>query len=170
VRARRTAPGLLLAALLLTSGCGGDASPADAAPALVTRLEGVDAAIAAGDFDRARTALRALSTSAARAERAGDLADGQADRINDAVAALLAQLPDEATTEEPTPSEPTPSQPTPSEPTPPEPTTESTPEPSQSSEPAPAEEEPKPDKGHGKDKDRDKEKKDDDDDEADEDD
>jgi hypothetical protein len=163
VRARRTAPGLLLAALLLTSGCGGDASPADAAPALVTRLEGVDAAIAAGDFDRARTALRALSTSAARAERAGDLADGQADRIDDAVAALLAQLPDEATTEEPTPSEPTPSEPTPAAPT-----TESTPEPSQNSEPAPAEEEPKHDKGHGKDKDRDKEKKDDD--EADEDD
>ena len=158
MRARRTAPGLLLAALLLTSGCGGDASPADAAPALVTRLEGVDAAIAAGDFDRARTALRALSTSAARAERAGDLADGQADRIDGAVAALLAQLPDEDTTEEPTPSEPTPS----------EPTTESTPEPSQNSEPAPAEEEPKHDKGHGKDKDRDKEKKDDD--EADEDD
>jgi outer membrane biosynthesis protein TonB len=163
VRARRTAPGLLLAALLLTSGCGGDASPADAAPALVTRLEGVDAAIAAGDFDRARTALRALSTSAARAERAGDLADGQADRIDGAVAALLAQLPDEATTEEPTPSEPTPSQPTPAAPT-----TESTPEPSQNSEPAPAEEEPKHDKGHGKDEDRDKEKKDDD--EADEDD
>jgi outer membrane biosynthesis protein TonB len=158
VRARRTAPGLLLAALLLTSGCGGDASPADAAPALVTRLEGVDAAIAAGDFDRARTALRALSTSAARAERAGDLADGQADRIDGAVAALLAQLPDEATTEEPTPSEPTPAAPT----------TESTPEPSQNSEPAPAEEEPKHDKGHGKDKDRDQEKKDDD--EADEDD
>jgi outer membrane biosynthesis protein TonB len=163
VRARRTAPGLLLAALLLTSGCGGDASPADAAPALVTRLEGVDAAIAAGDFDRARTALRALSTSAARAERAGHLADGQADRIDDAVAALLAQLPDEATTEEPTPSEPTPSEPTPAAPT-----TESTPEPSQNSQPAPAEEEPKHDKGHGKDKDRDKEKKDDD--EADEDD
>jgi outer membrane biosynthesis protein TonB len=158
VRARRTVPGLLLAALLLTSGCGGDASPADAAPALVTRLEGVDAAIAAGDFDRARTALRALSTSAARAERAGDLADGQADRIDDAVAALLAQLPDEATTEEPTPSEPTPAAPT----------TESTPEPSENSEPAPAEEEPKHDKGNGKDEDRDKDKKDDD--EADEDD
>jgi outer membrane biosynthesis protein TonB len=151
VRARRTGPGLLLAALLLTSGCGGDASPADAAPALATRLEGVDAAIAAGDFDRARTALTALSTSAARAERAGDLADTQADRIHDAVAALLAQLPDEATTGEVTPPEPTPAGPT----------TETTPEPSGKSEPAPAEEEPKPDKGNGKHQDRDKDEKDD---------
>ena len=99
---RRTAPALLLAALLLATGCGADPSPADAAPELATRLDSVDAAIAAGNYNRARTALEALAASAVRAERTGDLDESQADRIAAAVNALLAELPDEATPEEPT--------------------------------------------------------------------
>ena len=56
MRVRRTPLGLLLAGLLLTAGCGADRSPVEAVPELGTRLDRVDAAIADGDHDRARTA------------------------------------------------------------------------------------------------------------------
>lgn len=164
---RRTAPALLLAALLLATGCGADPSPADAAPELATRLDSVDAAIAAGNYNRARTALEALAASAVRAERTGDLDESQADRIAAAVNALLAELPDEATPEEPTGEpdvEPTPSDATPSEPTESTPSAPETsvPETSEGSEPEPSEEEPKDDKAKGK-KDEKKKTKDTDD-------
>jgi hypothetical protein len=161
VRARRrTAPALLLAALLLATGCGADPSPADAAPELATRLDSVDAAIAAGNYNRARTTLEALAASAVRAERAGDLDESQADRITNAVNALLAELPDEASRKEPTGEsdvEPTPSEATPSEAIPSERTETtpsapetSTPETSEDSEPKPSQKEPKNDKTEGK--------------------
>jgi hypothetical protein len=167
VRARRTAPTLLLAALLLATGCGADPSPADAAPELATRLDSVDAEIAAGNYNRARTTLEALAESAVRAERAGDLDESQADRIAAAVSALLAELPDEATRKEPTgesdvepPSVVTPSEPTENATIAPEPSDGS--EDSEGSEPAPSEEEPKDDKTERK-KDEKKKTKDTDD-------
>ena len=106
MRARRTPLGLLLAGLLLTTACGADRSPVEATPELGARLDRVDAAIADGDLDRARTALKALATSTDRALDAGDLSDEQAARIDDAVAALLDRLPDATPTDEPTSSSP----------------------------------------------------------------
>jgi ribosomal protein S20 len=82
----------LLLVTALSAGCGGDRSAADAVPALSTRLDKVDAAIVDHDDAAARAALKSLAATADRAERAGDLDEDQAARIDDAVAALLARL------------------------------------------------------------------------------
>jgi ribosomal protein S20 len=81
---------------LVVSGCGSDSTPADEVPALATRLDRVDAAIAAGDDARARTALRALTEATTRSQEAGDISSDQADRIVAAATELLARLPEEA--------------------------------------------------------------------------
>ena len=150
MRARRTPLRLVLAGLLLTSACGADRSPVEAAPELGTRLDRVDAAIADGDLDRARTALKALATSTDRALDAGDLSDEQAARIDDAVAALLDRLPGATPTDDPTPSSPSPSeQETEQEPEQETETTPSAPETSQSTAPEKTPKPPKPPKGKG---------------------
>ena len=96
LRNRRTAAALAMTVLLLGAGCGDEESPAEAAPELSARLEKVDAAIEDEDYARARDAVRALVNDTAQAEVAGDISDEQADRILQAAAALLDQLPDQA--------------------------------------------------------------------------
>ena len=91
---RRSALWLSIGVLLFGAGCGGHPTPADAAPELATRLERVDDAIAAGDYDQARTAVTALVMATGQAEDAGDITGDQADQILAAAAELLAQLPD----------------------------------------------------------------------------
>lgn len=108
---RRRLVAAVACALLLT-GCGADPAPADAVPALSDRLEQVDAAVAADDPERIRTAVDRLVATAEQARDSGQLDDGQVDAIAAAAEALLAELP------EPEPA--TPSTPETSAPAPPE--------------------------------------------------
>jgi hypothetical protein len=85
--------------LLFAASCGSHTTPGDAAPELATRLEKIDSAIAAGDYDRARTAVTALVMATGKAEDAGDITGDQADQILAATAELLAQLPPTSPTE-----------------------------------------------------------------------
>lgn len=127
-----TAAGVLLVSSML-GGCGGDAPAGEQVPALGQRLARVDAAVEAGDYAQARTAVEALVNDTAQAKVAGDLSDEQAERVLDAAADVLARLP--ASTPSPAPSPAT---------TSPSPST-SLPAPSGSSSPGPA-------KGKGGDK------------------
>lgn len=99
---RRTTWGVAPVLLLVLAGCGsGDAPAAE----LDARLQAVDDAIVAGRLAVAREELGALGEETAGALEDGDLEEAQAERILDAVQALLEALPagdTEAPVEEPT--------------------------------------------------------------------
>lgn len=130
---------LSLCAVLL-AGCGGESSPADAAPELADRLARVDRAVATGDETRIRERVESLITATEAARDSGRLDPEQADRILTAADALISRLP----AEEPPPSSPSPSPPS-SSPTPDEDAEEQEEEPK----PAPHEKHEKPGKGKG---------------------
>jgi hypothetical protein len=125
---------------VLAAGCGGDSTPADAAPELAEQLARVDRAVTTGDEARIRERVESLVAATEAARDAGRIDDEQADRILTAADALLGRLPAEEPASEP-PSPP-PSPPT----TPPSPEDE---------------DEDKPEK-HGKDKKDEKDEKDED--------
>lgn len=138
-----------LAAILL-AGCGGESSPADAAPALADQLAGVDRAVAAGDEERIRDRVESLVAATEAARDSGRLDDEQADRILAAADALIARLPTEDPPPKPSPSSPSSSpssSPTPS-PTPDEEADEEKEE-EEEPKPAPHEKPEKPKKGKG---------------------
>lgn len=95
----------LVAVLALAAGCGDETSPGEAVPALSQRLERVDQAIEAGDYADARAQLDRLVAETARADVAGAISNEQADRILEAVAAVLAGLPADPAAEPDLPAE-----------------------------------------------------------------
>jgi hypothetical protein len=115
-------PARRLAALALTAvlaaGCGGDSTPAEAAPELAEQLARVDRAVTTGDEARIRERVESLVAATEAARDAGRIDDEQADRILTAADALLARLPAEEPPSE-SPSPPT-SSPTTETPEPPE--------------------------------------------------
>lgn len=112
-------PARRLVALALTAvlaaGCGGEATPADAAPELAEQLTRVDRAVAAGDGAQIREQVEALVAATEAARDSGRLDDEQADRILAAADALLQRLPAEEPVPKPSPSPPssTPTSPSP---------------------------------------------------------
>jgi hypothetical protein len=95
----RVLAAFLTALSLLASGCGSTArapSAADQVPALEVALQRVDTALAAHRFAAARERLRALKAAVISAREAGDLQAVDAQRVLDAVARLMATLPEEA--------------------------------------------------------------------------
>lgn len=86
-------------ALVLIPGltsCGADeAAPSDRVPALGTQLEKIDEAVGAGDYDKARAAVKDLVTQVAQAQVDGQLSDEQAQRIVAAARSVLEGLPAE---------------------------------------------------------------------------
>jgi ribosomal protein S20 len=76
------------------AGCGSDEPPGKAVPALSDRLDKVDAAIQAGDYDKARAAVHQLVSDTAHAEVDGDISSDQADRILESARSVLAALPE----------------------------------------------------------------------------
>lgn len=99
-----------IAALLVLTGCGSEDTPSSAVPALSTRLVDIDSAIVDGRYAVARDELESLGEDTAAAVEDGDLDQAQAERILDAIQALVealpvpspAETPTEDTTEEPT--------------------------------------------------------------------
>lgn len=79
--------------LALVGGCGDERAPGEAVPALADRLERVDLSIETGDYADARAQLDRLVAETARADVAGEISNEQADRILEAVEAVLAGLP-----------------------------------------------------------------------------
>ena len=102
--ARRLAA-LALSAVLL-AGCGGESSPADAAPELADQLARVDRAVAAGDEARIRDRVESLVAATEAARDSGRLDDEQADRILTAADALLRPAPGRGTSAEALPVAP----------------------------------------------------------------
>jgi hypothetical protein len=98
---------LACAAVLLT-GCGGEATPVDAAPELAEQLARVDQAVTTGDEVRIRDRVESLVDATERAREAGRLDDAQADRILAAADALLARVPEEPAPKPPTSPTPSP--------------------------------------------------------------
>jgi len=89
--------GVAVAAAVLVvtaAGCSSDEPPGKAVPALSDRLDKVDAAIAAGDYDKARAAVHQLVSDAAHAEVDGDISSDQADRILESAKSVLAAMPE----------------------------------------------------------------------------
>lgn len=108
--------GLAGVVLALTAGCGAGPPAAEREPKLVTSLDRVDAAIAEGDDEAARTRLDELVSVVTRARESGRLDAEQAGRILDAAARLQSALPEEPPPAEPAPVAPTPeSEPAPTE-------------------------------------------------------
>ena len=105
---------LVLTAVLLASGCGGEATPADAAPELAEQLALVDRAVAAGDEAQIRERVESLIAATEAARESGRLDDEQADRILAAADALLQRLPAEEPAPKPSPSPPSSTPTTPS--------------------------------------------------------
>ena len=130
----RRVAAIALVVTLFTGGCGSGEQPPSAAeqvPQLSVVLERVDDALEAHRFQAARQQLRALKARVIDAREAGELDDADAARVLEAIARLLALLPDP----EPTPSK-TPEAETPlAEPEPP--TASHRPERRKSTEPAP---------------------------------
>jgi len=76
------------------TACGGDeAAPSDEVPALGKQLERVDDAVEAGDYAKARAAVKDLVAQAAQAQVDGQLSDEQAQRIVTAARSVLENLP-----------------------------------------------------------------------------
>ena len=115
--ARRLAA-LVLTAVLLVAGCGGEAAPADAAPELADQLARIDRAVTTGDDALIRQRVESLVTATETARDAGRIDDAQADRILSAAEDLLSRLPAEEPASEP-PSPPA-SSPTTETPEPPD--------------------------------------------------
>ncbi|GAA3808661.1 hypothetical protein [Nocardioides panacisoli] len=89
--------GVAVAAAVLAvgpAGCSSDEPPGTAVPALSDRLDKVDAAIEAGDYDRAREAVHQLVADTAHAEVDGDISSDQADRILESAKSVLAAMPE----------------------------------------------------------------------------
>lgn len=107
---------LALSAVLL-AGCGGESTPADAAPELADQLARVDRAVAEGDEARIRDRVESLVTATEAARDSGRLDDEQADRVLAAADALLRRLPAEEPPPKPSPSPPS-SSPTTASPSP----------------------------------------------------
>jgi len=79
--------------LLLLFGCGAASTPAEAVPELAKALTAVDDALAQQLYPQAGRQLRRLVATAEDARAAGDLEQGEADRVLAAAAKLLAALP-----------------------------------------------------------------------------
>lgn len=93
----RLVPALVVAFVLVLSGCGTEEtkpSAAEQVPALADRLERIDALVADLKPQRARAQLEALVDDAMAAREAGDLTSLEADRIIAAATALLRALPE----------------------------------------------------------------------------
>lgn len=109
---------VMLAPLLLTTGCGGeDASPASPVPALTQRLDAVDEAVAAHDDAATRTAVDRLEHTVHDAQQGGDLDQARAEEILSAAETLLKALPATDTPPSDTPPSDTTSTSPPSDPT-----------------------------------------------------
>ena len=76
------------------AGCSSEEPPGKAVPGLSDRLDKVDAAIAAGDYDKARAAVHQLVSDTAHAEVDGDISSDQADRILESAKSVLAAWPE----------------------------------------------------------------------------
>ena len=121
-RLRPALVGAVLALTLLAAGCGDDTTPTDQVPQLSARLDAVDEAVAARDYDAARAAIERLEHTAYDARNAGDLDRVQAEQILASAEMLRTALPrgmsssatPSTATEESQPEE------TPSDPTPPD--------------------------------------------------
>lgn len=92
------------AVLLVATGCGQGAAPADQVPALAQALDQVDDAIAAEKYDSARGSIDDLVDVTVEARDGGDLDPGEADRILAAAARLRSALPAADSTSTPGPS------------------------------------------------------------------
>lgn len=79
--------------LLLATGCGGAGAPAETVPELDSILGRVDRALAAKQFDQARTELDRLVQVTIAAHEAGDLDSAQTEPILAAVTSLTARFP-----------------------------------------------------------------------------
>ena len=91
-RIRRQVAGAAFLALLTLTGCGDETPPSESAPAVGDSLDRVDAAIEAGELDKARRAVKDLIAKTAEARVDGDITDEQADAIFDAAREVLAEL------------------------------------------------------------------------------
>lgn len=103
----------LVGAGLVAGGCGAD-DPTEDVPALVDRLDAVDAAIADRDYGAAREAIADLVDEAAQARDEGQIDDEQAEVIIAAAEELEDELP---TDREPAPPADDDPSTTPAEPT-----------------------------------------------------
>jgi hypothetical protein len=100
---RSLAAALAFAVLASLTGCGSaEQTAAEQVPGLSTRLDAVDAAVAAHRYRTARDRIADLVQDTVAARDAGDLDAATADRILASAARLLTSLP--AVTPSPTPS------------------------------------------------------------------
>lgn len=99
---RRIAATLVAVVVTALTSCSSDTAPAESVPELSSQLDKVDAAIAAGDYAKARAAIDALVARTAKAQVAGEISDDEAGRVFDAAREVLAELPSAS----PTPSAP----------------------------------------------------------------
>ena len=84
---------VVMTSLFALTACGEQAPPGERVPALARQVDRVDAAIESGRYADARSAIDDLVTATAQAEVGGELSDVEADRILDAAAELLDELP-----------------------------------------------------------------------------
>ena len=101
-----------VACLLALTSCGSDA-PGEQAPELAQELAAIDDALAQEEYAEAQEHLANLVDAAEDARDAGELDDGDADRVLAAATRLLAALPGAPEETEPTPEatpEPSPSE------------------------------------------------------------
>jgi hypothetical protein len=110
----RVLAAVLVALALVAGGCGGAQQRAESAsdqvPALTSALERVDEALAEHRFAAARRQLRAMKAVVLEAREAGTLREVDAQRVLDAVARLLAMLPQSTASEGPDTSPPSPTE------------------------------------------------------------
>jgi hypothetical protein len=84
---------VVVAVLVLTSGCGGRQTPGDAVPAMKGALVQVDEALVAHQWPLARQTLHSVLQQAATARRTGTITPSEAARVRAAATRLLSRLP-----------------------------------------------------------------------------
>lgn len=86
-----------IALALVLAGCGGgDRPPGESVPAMASTLDRVDAALADGEVDQARSELVTLVRVTGRARDAKKISETEAERVLAAVATLMTALPETA--------------------------------------------------------------------------
>ncbi len=103
-RAAATVLALLITPVLVACG-GAESAPSEQVPALGKQLERVDEAVEAGDYSRARAAVKDLVARVAQAQVDGELSDEQAQRIVTAARSVLESLPDDGSPDDGSPQE-----------------------------------------------------------------